>query len=229
MKIHCIRHEPFEGLACIEDWISRNNHELSCTYTYLQQSFPTECSFDLLIIMGGTASIYKSLQDSWYLEEKQFLENCIDQKKKMLGICLGSQILASILGSNIYPGKAKEIGWFPVAFNKENNNELQFLPDSIDTFHWHGDTFDIPKGAVRLASSELTPNQGFVYNNHVFALQFHPEMTKTSLKKIIRAAGGELAEKGEFIQTADQILSRWDLLETNNSLIFEILDKLAKQ
>jgi GMP synthase (glutamine-hydrolysing) len=177
--------------------------------------------------MGGTASIYDSLHESWYLEEKQFLEECIRRNKKVLGICLGSQILASTLGSRIYPGKAKEIGWFPVKFIKQSNIRLHFLPDRIETFHWHGDTFDIPKGAVRLASSELTPNQGFIYNDHVFALQFHPEMTQNSLKKIIKAAGGELNEEGDFIQTADQILSRQDLHETNNSLMFEILDYLS--
>lgn len=229
MKIHCIRHEPFEGLACIEDWISQNNHELSCTYTYLQQSFPSECTFDLLIIMGGTASIYNSLHESWYLEEKQFLEACIGQKRKILGICLGAQILASVLGSRIYSGKAKEIGWFPVDFFKENNQGLLFLPDRLTTFHWHGDTFDIPRGAIPLASSELTPNQGFTYNNHVIAMQFHPEMTKTSLQKLIRAAGGELMEKGKFIQTAEGMMEKQHLIKENNSLMFKILDHLAEK
>ena len=110
---------------------------------------------------------------------------------------------------------------------KESKRGLQFLPDHIDTFHWHGDTFDIPEGAVRLASSELTPNQGFIFNDHVFALQFHPETTKASLTEIIRAAGGELIEEGDFIQSSDQILSRLDLIEINNALMYTILDYLV--
>lgn len=227
MKIHCIRHEPFEGLACIEDWINHNNHELSCTYTYLHQSFPGECTFDLLIIMGGTASIYNSLQESWYLEEKQFIEACISQGRKVLGICLGAQIIASILGSRIYPAKSKEVGWYPVEFNKELDHGMEFLPDWLNTFHWHGDTFDIPQDAVPLASSELTPNQGFTYNNHVFAMQFHPEMTKTGLQKLIRASGRELMEKGKYIQTAEQIMEKDYLTGENNALMYEILDYLV--
>lgn len=228
MRIHCIRHEPFEALACIEDWIIQNKHKLTYTYTYLHQIFPTDCSFDLIIIMGGTASIYDSLNTSWFKEEKRFLEACIKNKRKVLGICLGSQILANVLGSRVYPGKAKEIGWFSVDFKLDNNSKLNFLPDNIVTFHWHGDTFDIPIGAVRLASSGLTPNQAFIYDDRVFALQFHPEMTKASLKIIIEAAGQELKQKGEFVQSAEQIINREDLIEANNALMFKLLDYLAE-
>jgi GMP synthase (glutamine-hydrolysing) len=228
MKIHCIRHEPFEGLACIENWIFLNKHKLSYTYTFLNQSFPDDYSFDLIIIMGGTATLYNSLNEPWFLEETEFLENCIKNKKKVLGICLGSQILATILGSKVYQGKAKEIGWFPVKFNLSDNLNLPFLPEGIETFHWHGDTFDIPDGAIKLASSKITPNQGFIFDDRVFALQFHPEMTNSSLKKIIKAAGKELEQKGDFIHSAEQILSRMDLVEVNNSLMFKILDYLEE-
>jgi GMP synthase-like glutamine amidotransferase len=227
MRIHCIRHEPFEGLACIEDWISRNNHKLSSTYTYMEQSFPTECAFDLLIIMGGTASVYDSLHKSWYREEKQFLENCLRQGKKMLGICLGAQILASILGSKVYPGRTKEIGWYPVDFTKAPKNGMSFLPERINTFHWHGDTFDLPEGAVHLASSAVTPNQGFIYSDHIVALQFHLEMTGASLKKIIRVAGKEILQGGDFVQTSEQIINQQELINSNNSLMFQILDYLS--
>lgn len=227
MKIHCIRHEPFEDLACIEDWIKNNNYELSCTLTYLQQTFPSDCSFDLLVIMGGTASIYNSMQETWYLEEKKFLGDCIRRKTKILGICLGAQILASVLGSRIYPGKAKEIGWFPVDFFAEDIPGLEFMPKRIETFHWHGDTFDIPEGAIKLASSELTPNQGFIYNETIFALQFHPEMTKISLNKIIESAGEELNQKSNYIQSADYILSRPDLIDINNALMYDLLNYIT--
>lgn len=228
MRIHCIKHEPFEGLGCIENWIIRNQHELSYTSTYLNQSMPADCSFDMIIIMGGTATLYNSLNEMWFLEEKEFLENCIKNKKKILGICLGSQILATILGSKVYPGKAKEIGWFPVGFNLNDNHKLSFLPESIKTFHWHGDTFDIPDGAVKLASSEITPNQGFIYDDRVFALQFHSEMTRSSLKTIIEALGKELVHEDDFVQNAEQILSRKELIEANNLLMYKLLDYLAE-
>ena len=105
--------------------------------------------------------------------------------------------------------------------------QLPFLPDKIDTFHWHGDTFDIPDGALRIGSSELTRNQGFFINENILALQFHPEMTMNGVKKLIRAAGSQLSEEGNFIQEAYTLLSQDNLIAQNNSLIISMLDFLS--
>lgn len=228
MKIHCIRHEPFEGLAAIREWAVSNQLEISYTYTYLEQHFPEETDFDLLIIMGGTASVYDAADLPWVPEEMKFIKRVLDDGKKILGICLGAQLLAAVLGSRIYPGTAKEIGWFSVDFNREELSELDFLPEEMVVFHWHGDTFDLPPGSVRLASSELTPNQGFVFNRKIWGLQFHPEMTREALQNITKGASADLEKSGLYVQSAQQILNKTRYLEENKRLMFDILDFIRK-
>jgi GMP synthase (glutamine-hydrolysing) len=223
MRIHSIRHEPFEGLAYIENWIQSRGHTLSQTHVYLNQEFPEHTDFDFLIIMGGTASIYDSGNNAWLTDEKKFINNALDNNKKVLGICLGAQIIASTLGAKVYPGREKEIGWFPVRFESEVREKLRFLPEEGNVFHWHGDTYDIPDGATRLAHSSVTPNQGFIYKNNVIALQFHLEMTINSLKKLVKAAGRELMQKGNYIQSGDEILNNRENIVLNNNWMADIL------
>ena len=119
-------------------------------------------------------------------EEIEWVGQAIKNGNAVLGICLGAQIIASALGAEVYPGKEKEIGW----------HQLQFLPAIGDykiwkdhpgahmAFHWHRDTFDIPSNAVRIASSAAFENQGFIYKDHVLAMQFHLEVTKESVKEL---------------------------------------------
>ncbi len=227
MKIHCIRHEPFEGIANIELWVKQNNHHLSYTRTYLHQSFPDDTSFDMLIIMGGSASVYENKKFPWLSDEKIFIQKAIDANKKILGICLGAQILADVFGAKVYRGSSKEIGWFPIQFNKNKLSDLPFFPDQITVFHWHGDTFDVPNGATRVASSELTPNQGFIIRNNIIALQFHLEMNSTTLKKLIKAMGDHHSNDEKYVQAADAIIAQCELFTPCNQLLFKILDYLS--
>ena len=136
MKIHCIRHEPFEGLAHIESWIKSHNGSYTCTHTYLNQQFPEDIDFDLLIIMGGTASVYQEKKHPWLKEEKEFVKKAIRGNLPILGICLGAQILADVLGAKVFPGVEKEIGWFPVRFNINELKEFSFLPKELNVFHF---------------------------------------------------------------------------------------------
>ena len=224
MKIHCIRHEPFEGLACIESWITANKYNVNFTYSYLSQTLPVEDDFDMLIIMGGSASVYDSLKESWLLNEMRIIEQCIKNNKLVLGICLGSQIIAQVLGSRVYKGEEPEIGWFPVNFCKTEHPSMHFLPESMTTFHWHGDTYDLPAGSVRLASSELTLNQGFIYEENVIGLQFHPETTPESLKKIIKGTGWKLSEDSKYMQTAQNMRNQLHHIDQNIRFTYQLLD-----
>jgi GMP synthase-like glutamine amidotransferase len=228
MKIHCIRHEPFEGLACILNWINKHGHTLTFTHTHLNQSFPTEIDFDLLIIMGGTASLYDKKNKAWLKYESKFVSKALGANKKILGICLGAQIIAHVLGAEIYKNNKREIGWFETTFHDEGISIMPFLPKKIVPFHWHSDTFDLPQGAIGIASSEITPNQGFIYKSNVIALQFHLELNHENLKKITRALKSELLETDDNIQSAKHILSKTDLINSGNSLMFEIMDFLAQ-
>ena len=225
MKIHCIRHEPFEGLAYIEDWIQANHHELEYTLIFKNEALPKTIEFDMLIIMGGTASVYEESKFKWISEEKKFISKALQQSKKILGICFGAQILASVLGCRVYPGTHEEIGWFSVKFMKDMLTRINFLPEEITSFHWHGDTFDIPPGALHLASSDCTPNQGFIMGNQVVALQFHPEMNQEAIHSLLSIAGSKL-KPGPYVQSKEEI-RREDYIKDNNRLMLEFLEYLC--
>ena len=217
MKIHCIRHESFEGLAFIEEWITGKKYSLSFTHVHENQLFPKKIDFELLIVMGGTASIYDESTHEWIAAEKQFISEVIEKKIKILGICLGAQIVASVLGARVYLAPFREIGWFPVKFNPELLNKMEFLPSSIITFHWHADTYDLPPGTMNLASSVCTANQGFIKGRQIIGLQFHPEMNKVSIQKLLSAVGDNLCTD-RFVQTEYEIRNAENYYNQNQLL-----------
>jgi GMP synthase-like glutamine amidotransferase len=229
MKIHCLLHETFEGIASISDWISIHNHSVSYTRIFLNEPFPDTIDFELLIIMGGSASVYEEEKYQWLKEEKQFIKKAISSNCKILGICLGAQLLADVFKSRVYKGPEKEIGWFPVSFNKSELAYLTFLPEQMTVFHWHGDTFDIPKGAIRIGSTEPIQNQGFMIDDHIFAIQFHLEMNENQVQQMLLHGGNDLAQKGNYIQSKNQIISQHEYFKSNNQLMFDLLDFLASK
>ncbi|NTV83276.1 MAG: amidotransferase, partial [Bacteroidales bacterium] len=123
-----------------------------------------------------------------------------------LGICLGSQMIASALGAKVYRNPVKEIGWFPIQILKSPNPQIFQFPIPFTPLHWHGETFDLPEGAVLLASSEATKNQAFQYGKNVLAIQFHPEANRETLEDFCFHFKNELVP-GKFIQTEDEIFS----------------------
>ncbi|HIJ58003.1 MAG TPA: type 1 glutamine amidotransferase, partial [Deltaproteobacteria bacterium] len=148
----------------------------------------------------------------WMKAEKAFIEQSIRNQKTVIGICLGAQLIADVLGARVYKNPVKEIGWFPVEKSKESKGSIfdSLWPDEFYAFHWHGDTFDIPPGAIHFAQSKACRNQGFVYQQHVFALQFHIESTKKSIEELIFYCGHELNETGTYIQHSDKIRRYFD-------------------
>ena len=226
MKIHFIFHERFEGPGCIEKWASEKKYQWSVTRTYANGPFPDMQSFDWLIIMGGGMSVYEEEKYAFLKDEKKFIDECVKQGKTILGICLGSQLLADVLGSKVYPAKEKEIGWFPVNIIRENlPPELRTLPEVVIPLHWHGDTFVLPEKSIRLASSEITPNQAFLHKHNVMALQYHYEIDNNALDRMLNHAYND-NDNGPYIQSREQILKGADNIELNNSIMFSILDYL---
>ncbi|MBN2613053.1 MAG: type 1 glutamine amidotransferase [Bacteroidales bacterium] len=226
MRIHYIMHETFEGLGCIHQWIMQHNHEVTLTRSYLSEPYPPADDIDWLIIMGGGMSTYEEDKHPWLKTEKQFIRRSIDSGKIVLGICLGAQLVADALGAKVYPGTYPEIGWFPVSLNTKNlPRELKHLPQSLTVFHWHGDTFDLPEGAIHLASSEATINQAFIYKEKVLALQFHYEMDEISVKTMLSHAGTHL-QKSKYVQTAEEIMAGMHFTAENNRIMYNLLDYL---
>ncbi|MGE5108707.1 MAG: type 1 glutamine amidotransferase, partial [Sphingobacteriales bacterium] len=160
-------------------------------------------------------------------EEKQLIKKTIDAGKKVIGICLGSQLIASALGCKVYPGKEKEIGFFPIQFTNDtlNNSLFKHLRNPYTVFHWHGDTFDLPANAQLIASTEVCKHQAFLIGNNVLGLQFHFEMNETVIEDMLKHDGHELEEKGEFISSKKEIRSNYHHLQQNKKDILLLLNK----
>ncbi len=208
MRIHYFQHVPFEGLALIEEWTVSRNHTLTNT-CFFQENYtiPKIDEFDMLIIMGGPMSTNDEKLYPWLIEEKACVKQAIDAGKYVLGICLGAQIIAQTLGADVAPMKEKEIGWHPIAFTDQvvGHPLLSGLNYAMTVLHWHGERFEIPTGAIQIASSEACDNQGFLYDDKVLALQFHIEMDEVAIEKIIEACAEEL-DDGKFMQSKEVII-----------------------
>lgn len=227
MRIHCFQHVSFEGLGSIADWLVANNHSISYTPFYAPvYTFPELSEIDALIIMGGPMSVYDDQAYSWLAEEKAFITAAIKAGKKILGICLGAQLIALCCGAGVHTAPYKEIGWFPVHATKEAPDWFkQLLTDSPVVFHWHGDQFDIPAGAVNLAYSEANTNQAFLIGNQVLGLQFHAEITTASLNSLVVNCWQEL-RPDQYIQVEDIIIHPQQPFTAANEIMAVILSNL---
>jgi GMP synthase-like glutamine amidotransferase len=226
MRIHYLQHKPYESLGCIKDWINKRGYTVSATRFYEKPVLPDISGFDFLIIMGGPMGVYDEDKYPWLKDEKLFIRDAIEKDKIVLGICLGSQLISSVLGADVKQNKYKEIGWFPLQI-KNNQKIFRGLPKEIMSAHWHGDTFDIPSGAIHVAESSACKNQAFILNEKVIALQFHLEFTADSLKELIRNCREELV-KDKYIQTEEEILSNLHLLKNANNFLFKILNNIVE-
>ena len=228
MRIHYLQHVPFEGLGCIESWAKSAAHRISATRFFVNDPLPDINDLDWLIVMGGPMNICDDVKFPWLSAEKQFLEQAIEHNKTVLGICLGAQLLADALGAKIYPNRHKEIGWYNVRKVKsgEESGMAGVFPDSVEAFHWHGDTFDIPDGADHFVQSAGCKNQAFTIGDRVLALQFHLEIAKSGAENLIIQCGNEI-DKGRYCQTPDAMLANSNRFEKINKLMYTILDRMA--
>lgn len=226
MHIHYFQHVPFESPGNIAAWAEENHHAISGTHFFEPYRLPDIGKIDLLVIMGGPMNIYEQEKYPWLREEKKFIRNALDRGMPILGVCLGAQLLADCLGGKVHPGKEKEIGWFPLSFPANRKGPFRVFPDTLDVFHWHGDTFDLPEGAERMASSATCENQAFLYHDHAAGLQFHIEMAEENLRGVIEHSKNELTP-GPFIQQAEEMIGRADKIEANKKLLFRFLDEFS--
>ncbi|HEX7575422.1 MAG TPA: type 1 glutamine amidotransferase [Candidatus Methanoperedens sp.] len=229
MRIHSLQHEPFEGLGNIEVWAKNKGHSISTTLLFKNEKLPETSDFDWLFIMGGSMNIYEEDKFPWLKEEKKFIAQAIANKKILLGICLGSQLIADVLGGKVSKNQYKEIGWFPVSLTREARDSSIFsiLPGTFTAFHWHGDTFKIPSGAKRMAQSEGCMNQAFECGRAI-GLQFHLEYSKNSIDLMFRNCSDELVD-GKYIQTPDEIISKIANIHEMNKILDLILDNMERE
>ncbi len=162
----------------------------------------------------------------WLKTEKIFIEEAIQREKHVLGICLGAQLVANVLGARVFPNREKEIGWFPIELNPPNVRQtaLRELQQRSIVFHWHGDTFEIPVGALHLARSRACENQAFSFGNRVMALQFHLEVSAPQIEKLIQNCPEDRIER-PFVQEAREMMdSAARMIPPLTSALYRFLD-----
>ena len=228
MRIHWLQHVPFEGLGCMSEWFLSRGHELSCTRLFEESALPVLEDFDWLVVMGGPMGVGDSSKFPWLIPEMDLIRSVIKNGKKIIGVCLGAQLMTAAMGAKVGKNPHKEIGWFPVNHTGGVNTVFaKNLPKTFDAFHWHGDTFDIPQGAENLLSSEATANQGFCVGRSALALQFHLELRLTDATRIAEACPDDLTP-GTYVQQPEEFTTKKDLFAKANKLMGRLLETLEK-
>lgn len=228
MNIHCLQHAAGEGIGKIGDWIRERGHALSESLLYKPDcTLPEVDALDFLVIMGGGMNVYEYRNHPWLRDEKRFIERAIKGGKPVLGICLGAQLIADVLGARVYQNAEFEIGWFPVRFNEAARSHPLFekFPRELTPLHWHGDTFDCPGGAVHLADSEGCRNQAFSVGSKIVGLQFHLEVRHEDVVAFLDDPSADYS--GRFIQSREQILAGEAHLSTTHEALYNLLNAMA--
>jgi GMP synthase-like glutamine amidotransferase len=227
MRIQWFQHVPFEGLGSIEPWMRKHGHALACTRLYAGEKPPAVDTYDWLIVMGGPMNIYEESEHPWLAPEKRAIRAAIDGSRRVLGICLGAQLIADVLGARVTRNPQKEIGWFPVEKTPEARGSPLFVdfPPRFEAYHWHGDTFGLPPGALPVARSEACAQQAYVHGERVVGLQFHLETTSTSAAELINNARDEIVP-APYIQDADTMLADPARFARLNALMDSLLLRL---
>lgn len=231
MRIHYIQHVPFEEIGYVKEWMTENNIEVSATKIWESATFPSLEDFDGLIVMGGPMGVYEEDLYEWLAAEKTFIKYAIGSGKKVLGICLGSQLIASVLGANVFPNGDKEIGWFDVSMKPGLDIWLgKDVEAAFTAFHWHDDTFNLPEGCVNHINSAACENQFFTYGENVAAIQFHPEATPRTVVSMVENCSDEL-NPGKFVQSSSEIQqkSTENNFLTGHQFLSKVLNRLFLQ
>jgi GMP synthase-like glutamine amidotransferase len=222
-----LQHVPFEGPAAIADWAAARGIGVAVTHLHRGEPQPALDGFDMLTVMGGPMSANDEARLPWLAPEIALVRAAIDAGKTVLGVCLGAQITAKALGARVYQAAQKEIGWFPAERTPVAHALFEGVPATFTAFHWHGETFDLPAGAVHLARTAGTANQAFAYGNRVLALQFHLEATPASIEELVENAAGEIGG-GPYEQSPAAILSRSARCAALRPVLACVLDNLTR-
>lgn len=228
MRAHCLQHVQAEGPAYIAEWLGAGGHELTITRLYEGEALPDPSSVDLLVVMGGPMGANDDATVPWLADEVAFIREAIDLGARVLGVCLGAQLVARALGAAVRANPEPEIGWFPVRAVPNGAGGVFTFPAELPVFHWHGDTFDLPDGAVRLASSDACVNQAFQYGDRVIGLQCHLEVTPVAVAGMVHVFGSHL-RPAPFVQSEDEILGApCASYVAGNAVMSEVLAYLTK-
>ena len=211
----------------MESWFVSQGWAVSRTRLFANERLPDPKDFDWLVIMGGPMGVYDDGRYPWLVKEKRFIEAALGRNIPVLGICLGAQLLADVLGARVSRNEYKEVGWFPVSLTDlgRQSRLISGFPDQFTAFHWHGDVFHTPEGADSLAISEACANQIFACDK-ILGLQFHLETLPTNAMDLCIHCKDELAS-APFVQPAEAILSNATHYWAIHDLMRQLLGNMA--
>jgi GMP synthase (glutamine-hydrolysing) len=207
-KILVAQHIACETLGTIADALVGAGMEYQYLRPFAGEPVPKQIGdASGLIIMGGPMGVYERDSYPFLAAEMRLIENALAEQKPILGVCLGSQLLAATLGVAVTKGEKKEIGWHPVRLKDASPSDPLWagVESAFTALHWHGDIFALPRGAVSLACSALTEHQAFRYGENAYGFLFHMEATPTIIEEMVKNFAGEL---GEAAVDGGEILTR---------------------
>jgi GMP synthase (glutamine-hydrolysing) len=227
MHIHILQHVPFEDEGAIRGWASGKGATLSRTRLFAGDPLPQSDRYDWLIVMGGPMGVSDHYYYPWLRDEKATIGRAIEEGKTVLGICLGAQLIAQVLGAKVYKNSHREIGWFPLELTEAGSESALFrgIPRRFTAFHWHGDAFEIPAGATHLAQTIACGNQAFSLEERVVGLQFHLESTGQSVENLLHNCRSEI-EPGPWMQQPEEIQGKEGVLEHLAGIGLSFLDNM---
>lgn len=194
-----LQHVECEGLGSIQSALDRAGLSTETVPIFRGAAIPSDLNEHRgLIVMGGPMSVYEQDRYSHIRDELRLIGTAVAANKPVLGVCLGSQLLAAALGGTVTSNRPKEIGWYEVRLTAAAASDALFagLPQELVPFHWHGDIFSLPPGAVSLAASALTPHQAFRYGRSAYGLLFHMEVTQPAIRTMLDTFADEVRTEG---------------------------------
>lgn len=226
LRVHWLEHAAHEDSGCIEPWLRRQpGIRYSRTQLYRGEKPPKARDLDWLIVMGGPMNIYEHDRYPWLVTEKELINDaCVN--KKVLGVCLGAQLMADVLGGPVTRNRQQEIGWFDVHLTAEASKSRVFagFPATFKAFHWHGDTFAMPPGCRTLMKSDACVNQAFERDDgRLVGMQFHLEVQPRNARIWVKE---DMPPPERYVQTPRQILARPARFAANNRLMRRVLESM---
>ncbi|AWK85177.1 glutamine amidotransferase [Azospirillum thermophilum] len=191
-----IRHVQFEDLGSFEEVLERRGYRVHYYDAGVDPLWTLEpVKTELLVVLGGPIGAYEEAGYPFLEEELRLLQARLAAGRPTMGICLGAQLMARALGAKVYPGPWPEIGFAPIRLTAEGRESClaPFAEEGATVLHWHGDTFDLPDGAVRLASTAVCRNQAFAWGRNAIAFQFHPEARLAGFERWLIGHACEIA------------------------------------
>ncbi len=231
MRLHSFQHVPFEDLAEIGVWAEDKGFAVSHTRFFAGELPPSVDDVDWLVVMGGPMGVHDDFMYPWLGAEKEFIGRAVAAGKVVIGVCLGAQLMSHVLGGTVSKNPYREIGWYDVSLTSRGAGSALFGPLGLrfTAFHWHGDTFTAPPGAIRVAESVGCANQAFEYGDgRVVGLQFHLESTSASVRRLVDNCGDELSA-APFVQESERMLENPDRFTEANRIMRLLLDGVYRK